>query len=453
MNKLQRDPKEETAEIPAELTVDQAIELAKGLQQRLALNEAEAIYRRILAHIPEHPDALHFLGLLQHQRGRPEEATRLISQALRVSPEYVDAHNNLGNIYREQERLNEAEACYRRVIELTPENAGAYNNLGTVLRAKGLLSEAGAAYQKAIELDSNFPSPFENMGNLLSQQGKVTEAVAHYSQAIVLNPDHPGSKKMLGIALSSLGRVEEAANVFREWAEKEPENPVARHLLAACSGDEVLPRAPDAYVKQVFDNFAERFEERLERLEYRAPELIARAVAAVYRALAGDLDILDAGCGTGLCGPLVQPYARRLEGVDLSPGMLARARSTGCYDALEEAELTGFIGSRTDAYDVIVSADTLCYFGDLGGVMVAAAAALRPNGHFIFTVERGEEEDGTMAAGFRINPLGRYSHQESYVRGVVAEAGMKLRSVAHGALRQEMGSPVAGLVVTAEVRG
>ena len=86
MTKLNYDPKEESAEIPAELTVDQAIELAKGFQQRLALDEAEAIYRRILAHIPEHPDALHFLGILQHQRGRPEEAIPLISKALRIVP-------------------------------------------------------------------------------------------------------------------------------------------------------------------------------------------------------------------------------------------------------------------------------------------------------------------------------------------------------------------------------
>jgi predicted TPR repeat methyltransferase len=453
MTEVNHDLKEDTLELPAELTVDQAIELAKGLQQRLALEEAERIYRRILAHLPEHPDALHFLGLLQHQRGRPEEAVRIISEALRIAPEYVDAHNNLGNIYREQERLKEAESCYRRVIELNPGNAEAYNNLGTVLRARGLLSDAAAAYQKAIDLEPNFPNPFENMGNLLSRQGKVTEAVAHYSQAIVLNPDHPGCKKMLGIALSCLGRAVEAAGVFREWAEKEPDNPVAQHLLAACSGKDVPQRAADAYVRQVFDNFAERFEERLESLEYQAPELVAGAVAEIYPEPAGDLDFLDAGCGTGLCGRLLRPYARRLEGVDLSPGMLARAKSTGCYDALEEAELTDFIGSRKDAYDVIVSADTLCYFGDLSAVMAAAAAAVRPGGFFIFTVEHGEDGDDTMPAGFRLNPLGRYCHQKNYVNRVVVEAGMQNKSVVHGVLRQEMGSPVAGLVVTAVVEG
>jgi len=453
MTKLHRDSKEDAVEKPTELTVDQAIELAKGFQQRLALDEAEAIYRRILAHIPEHPDVLHFMGLLQHQRGRSEEAVSLIAQALRVAPQYVDAHNNLGNIYREQEQLDEAEACYRRVIELSPQNAGAYNNLGTVLRAKGLIAEAEAAYRKAIDLEPNFPNPYENMGNLLSRQGRVAEAVAHYSQAIVLNPDHPGCKKMLGIALSCIGKIEEAANVFREWAEKEPDNPVARHLLAACSGKDVPPRAADAYVKQVFDDFAERFEERLESLEYRAPELVSRAVAEIYPEPGQNLNFLDAGCGTGLCGPLLRPYARRLEGVDLSPGMLERAKSIGCYDALEEAELTDFISSRKSTYDVIVSADTLCYFGDLQPVVAAVSAALRPGGFFIFTVERCEEGADSIPTGFRINPLGRYSHQESYISRAVEEAGMKLESVTRGALRQEMGAPVPGLIVTAALRG
>jgi predicted TPR repeat methyltransferase len=83
--------------------------------------------------------------------------------------------------------------------------------------------------------------------------------------------------------------------------------------------------------------------------------------------------------------------------------------------------------------------------------MAAVAKAVRPGGFFIFTIERGEEGDDTMPAGFRINPLGRYCHQESYVNRIVVEAGMQIRSVAHEALRQEMASPVFGLVVTAAV--
>ena len=280
----------------------------------------------------------------------------------------------------------------------------------------------------------------------------MAEAQTYYAQAVVLDIKQPGGRRELGLTLSSLGRVEEAASVFREWAEKEPDNPEALHMLAACSGEDVPMRATNAYIKYVFDRFAVSFEERLECLEYRVPELIFRAVARIYGEPAGDHDFLDAGCGTGLCGPLLRPYARRLEGVDLSPKMLVRAKSTGSYDALEEAELTGFIASQKDAYDVIVSADTLCYFGDLQEVMKAVAKALKPGGFFIFTVERSVEGDDTTPVGFYFQPSGRYSHRESYINHTIAEAGMKPISMAHETLRHEMGLPVSGLVVTAAVR-
>ena len=173
---------------------------------------------------------------------------------------------------------------------------------------------------------------------------------------MVLDPDQAGSKIMLGIALMTLGRKEEAVAHFKKWLQEEPDNPEARHLLAACSGKAVPGRAPDAYVKSLFDRFAENFEESLSGLEYKAPQLVVEALSKVCSRPAGDLSILDAGCGTGLCGPLLKPYARRLDGVDLSSGMLKRAAGSGSYDRLEEAELTAFIRDRKVVYDVIVSA-------------------------------------------------------------------------------------------------
>lgn len=437
------------AKTPKRVSIDQVIRLAVELQQRAALDEAENLYQEVLSVIPEHPDALHFLGVLLHQRGRSGEAIGLIQHSLRIAPEYADAHNNLGNIYRELDRFSDAESCYRRVIELNPEHAGAYNNLGTALRAKGAMPEAEAAYRKAIALDPNAFSPYKNMGNLLSRQGKVKEAVAHYFQAIVLNPDHPGSKRMLGTALSCMGRLDEAATVYREWVEKEPDNPVAHHLLAACEGGNVPDRASNAYIKLVFDSFSEEFEERLEHLEYQAPALIAGAVAIAYGEPTGKLTILDAGCGTGLCGPKLRPFAEKLEGVDLSPGMLKRAESTGCYDLLSEEELTAYIGARKSAYDLIASADTLCYFGNLSNLMSAAASALRPGGRFIFTVERVSESATTPADGYRLTPQGRYSHRKNYISCIVSEAGLQLEFIENVELRKEMGAPVEGLLITA----
>jgi predicted TPR repeat methyltransferase len=103
----------------------------------------------------------------------------------------------------------------------------------------------------------------------------------------------------------------------------------------------------------------------------------------------GGLDVLDAGCGTGLCGPLIAPYARRLVGVDLSERMLDQARTRDVYDELVRGELTGYLRDCTAAFDVVVAADTPENFGPLEEVVASAENALRGGGRLVFTVERG----------------------------------------------------------------
>ena len=157
--------------------------------------------------------------------------------------------------------------------------------------------------------------------------------------------------------------------------------------------------------------------------------------------------MLDAGCGTGLCGPSLRPYARRLVGVDLSPRMVERARTRGDYDELAVAELTAFLIDHPATYDVIVSADTLVYFGEMEPVMAAAAAALRSGGWLAFTVER--LEDAAAADDFNLDPSGRYRHSEAYLRRVLAQAEMEIASLETVTLRLEGGQPVIGFLVTA----
>jgi predicted TPR repeat methyltransferase len=229
-----------------------------------------------------------------------------------------------------------------------------------------------------------------------------------------------------------------------EWLARRPGDPHALHTRAACSGRDVPPRASDAYVQVVFDSFAESFEAKLAKLHYRAPELVAAAVAGTGIAASRELDVVDLGCGTGLCGLLLAPYARRLVGVDLSEGMLKHASEKHLYDELVQVELTAYLRQLHEAVDLIVSADTLVYFGDLEDVVAAAARALRPGGTFIFTVE--EAVDGEATAAFCIQPHGRYNHLAEYVERVLAKAGLQ-PTIERAELRKEYGLPVAGLVV------
>jgi len=262
----------------------------------------------------------------------------------------------------------------------------------------------------------------------------------------MLRPFHFDSYRRLGSALYGWGRIDDAADVYRKWLALEPDNPLARHLLSACTGLEVPARASDACVRNIFEGFADSFDQILEKLEYRAPALVAQAAADVLGTPEARLDILDAGCGTGLCAEHFKPFARRLVGVDLSVEMLKRAAMRKLYDELILGELTAFVGAVPAAWDHVVSADTLVYFGDLAPVMAAAQRGLRPGGHLVFTLERTDEG---LPQGFKINPHGRYSHTETYVRQVLAAARLEPRQIARVHLRLELKKPVEGLLVVA----
>ncbi|MHC4471150.1 MAG: class I SAM-dependent DNA methyltransferase, partial [Planctomycetota bacterium] len=243
------------------------------------------------------------------------------------------------------------------------------------------------------------------------------------------------------------GRLEEATDLLRRWIEQDPGDPTARHLLAACSGEEVPARAGDEYVRQEFDGFARGYDRRLERLVYRGPELVLAAVRESSLGSRDDLTVLDAGCGTGLCGPRLRPFARRLVGVDLSEGMLGEARGRGSYDELVAAELTEHLRGSPAAYDAIVAADTFNYFGPLEELFAAAALALRPSGVMVFTLEHLETEGDVP---HRLIPQGRYRHTEGYVRATLGEAGFAITSITRGVLRKEAERPVTGLLIAAE---
>ena len=146
-----------------------------------------------------------------------------------------------------------------------------------------------------------------------------------------------------------------------------------------------------------------------------------------------------------MCAPLLRPYARHLTGVDLSPKMADKARERGGYDELVVAELTAFLRERSRAYDLIVSADTLVYFGDLTALCAGAAGAVRPGGWLAFTVERAERE--TAPEGYRLNKSGRYSHTAEHLARALVAAGFDEPSLAEVTLRQEGDQPVLGYAV------
>ncbi len=435
------------------------LELGRRLQTAIALlqdeqdDRADVALGAILSNWPGEPNALHFQGILRHRQGRSAEGVALIRRALQVVPKDPGVWNNLGNVLVESQQLDDAAQAYRSSVAAAPgqpASADALNNLGTVLRRQLDWTGAEQAYRDALALRPDFVGAWYNLSLTLLGQGRVPEGLEANSKAITLSPRDMQPRNQVIRALLLLGERDQAAQLYREWLAAEPDNPVAQHQLAACLGQDTPARASDAYVEEVFDSFSSSFDVKLEQLGYRAPTLVAEALQQAAGEPAAALDICDAGCGTGLCGPLLRPWAHKLAGCDLSVGMLRQAKPRRCYDALHKAELVHYLQTQPGSFDAVVSADTLCYFGPLEQVAAAATSSLRPGGWLIFTVEA--LPDG-CAEPHQLQTNGRYAHEAGYLRRVLPAAGFNEPVMRHDRLRMEGGKAVMGWLVTARRPG
>lgn len=424
-----------------------AFSFALDLHQRRMPEEAAKIYGRILEVVPDHAGALHYLGVALHQLGRSAEGARLIEQAIAIEPSDAGAHANLGNVLKERGDLDGAASCYERALALAPDDAGTLNNLGTISKARGQFEDAVSFYRRALALEPDRVEARHNLGNALVLLGRDEEGLDEYRHAIRLLPYGADSYRRMGIVLHSLGRIDEAHEVFRKWVEIHPNDPEAHHFLSACTGENVPARASDDFVRMTFDRFAASFDAVLEKLEYKAPTIAGDLVEELLGTPQGDLDVLDAGCGTGLAGLRLRPFARKLSGVDLSPRMLTAAAERKVYDELTVAELTAYLKAAKQSFDLVVSVDTLVYFGDLAPVAEGLITALRPGGHAVFTLELAAPDKAPN--GYVLNPHGRYGHTASYVRTTLADAGLEAREMREVELRLEAGKRVKGLAVLA----
>lgn len=285
---------------------------------------------------------------------------------------------------------------------------------------------------------------------VLRSYGEHEAAEAALREALERAPeDENATRAMMALYLET-HRTAEAAALRRRLHEKRcrelglPESEweaVIAQLETAGTRAPPPERLADKYVVALFDAFAPDFDTKLRgALEYRAPERVLEAVAPLLGERR-ELDVLDLGCGTGLAGELLRPLARRLTGIDLSAGMLARARERGLYDALQVGEIIGALAESEERHDLIVAVDVLVYIGALETLFARVARRLAPGGLFAFTVEKGHEP------GYRLEDSSRYVHHLDYLRACARAAGLHAVVEEEITLRKENWAPVIGYVV------
>jgi predicted TPR repeat methyltransferase len=390
------------------------------------------------------PDDLLREGAARHRRGDLEGASRLYRKVLAVRPADGNALNLLGVAARQRGDLHAALDLSARALATMPTSPVFLANHGAALAEAGQFERAVPALRAALSLRGDDVVSLRNLGQALCGAGEARAALAPLGRATDLAPDQPEAWLALAHARREAG-AEGAAEAAQRALACPAISPVlaaqARFLLAALGRGEAPDRAPATYVRDLFDQYAARFDADLEgRLAYRTPTLLADLLAAQGIAPDSSRRVLDLGCGTGLSGLALKPFAKRLVGVDLSPRMLAEARRRGIYQALDEADLMSWLPRHRSAFDLIVAADVLNYLGDLRPALAAVAGASVRGGVVAFSIEAGTRTP------FELGPGLRYRHDPDHVAELAQASGLAAIARQAVVLREEQGAPVAGVL-------
>ncbi len=414
-------------------------------------------------------------GVALQDLGRHEEALASFEHALALQPDYAMALSNRGNALRHLGHIERALESYDAALRLSPDYAEALCNralaLQSIARHEAALDSFGAAlmarraypealhgaavsllalgkpadalegFERALQLQPEYAEAWCARGALLLRAQDHEEALSSFRDALSVRPRYARAQLGLANTLRAMGRREEAVEAYQAALAFGADADTVGYMLAIMGAGHAPGASPAGYVRSLFDQYAGNFDHHLvDVLRYRTPTLL---VEALRRHLpAGELDVLDAGCGTGLCGPLLRPLACLLEGVDLSPHMLERARDTGLYDGLYCGDMVGYLRVRPASTDVIVAADVFVYVGDLKPVFSVARLALRGGGRFAFSVEEHEDTEA-----FMLRASGRYAHSRAGIEALAHSHGFIVHEITPGTLRQESGEDMRGLLV------
>lgn len=433
-----------------------------------------------------------------------------------------DDHFARGNELYGMGRLEEAAAAYSSHLQHQPNDAGCLVNLASVYVDAGNLVLAKATYQQALKVEAHPAAQF-NLALLLQDERKHEQAAELYTAVLVSEPHSFDATANLAACLHSMNRFDLAIDVYNRAIELalplgdvtvlstlyehlgralmqlpgdqdnlqkqivqafttalayDASNEVARHMLASqlLKGGEEDP--PEAFVRHLFDDYADSFETSLAALAYSAPKLIAQRLEKAAFGRWGA--VLDLGCGSGLMGELLRNSTSVLLGVDLSPKMLFIAEDKHIYDGLFEGDIVVFVeeaaalrrgeGNTTpirrklsggavleveqlgtlgldwtaiDEPLLVVAADVLVYVGSLTPLLSAIALLLRRGDAIAFTVEALLSDEGE---GWLLQRSGRFAHGEAYLRTVAGRAGLEVLALDRVEPRQERGRAIDGLL-------
>ena len=351
-------------------------------------------------------------------------------------------YNIRGNRYANLGQLDTAISYYEKALSIKPDYAEARYNLGFSLHRLGQLDAAVRSYKKVVAIKPDYAETHNN--KILSviyffTNGQIPDAIDTLEALIKDNPNDALLFNMIGGCYVSLRQLDMAIKCYEKALAFKPDYAVPQHMLNALTGN-TSTEPPKEYVKNLFDDYAERFDDSLiKQLEYKLPFLMKELILKLDPLRNKFKKVIDLGSGTGLTGKELRDISNNLTGIDISSNMVAKTRELDVYDHLIVGDIFDILSSSKEKYDLFIALDVFIYVGELTKIFKTVRQCSNKNALFIFSIETQKEN------GYSLLKSARYAHSDDYILNIASD-GFKVIDSQEVSLRKEKESWIDGKI-------
>lgn len=369
-------------------------------------------------------------------------AEECILRGLKKDENHTNLRLQIAKIYVYTNRLDEAEGLLLEALEADEKNHEVQYFCAIWNMKRGNKEAALQHIYRAAQLKDGRDEYEMLLVSLLKEFGHLKDCETVLRRVLARDPNHKVALNTLAYILVPLGKTEEAKTLIASVLKETPDDVGLKHMRDALEG-RATDAPPDAYVQELFDHYADKFDAHLiGRLGYKTPEAmhaLFENTANAHNLPAKNLSLLDLGCGTGLGAEVFAGNTTYRVGVDLSQKMLDRAGAKGLYQGLHAANIVEYSAAETRQYQLVTALDVLVYIGDLAPLFSAVHHCTTQGGIFAFSVEQADHVER-----FELRHSGRYGHNGAYVEALASQYGFAVLAKEQSVLRKEGGKDMPG---------
>lgn len=381
-----------------------------------------------------------------------DEAENICKELNMAVPYDAEVLLQSGVVNKLKNNFTQAIVFYDQALALQPDSIPVLINKGLALQSMGSIDEAIKLFQVVTLKVPSMDQIWHILAMAWLAKGDLLQALECFEKTFELNPENIDAGIQLAKAYRHVGCTAECESVCKKVLEVDPDNTEALFFQNAYSKQEnaeTLDRIPAEVTRQMYkgksnssSSLGKSFNDSLTTsLEYKAPDVLNAAVRQAIDTTSQKLDVLELGCGSGLCGSKFSDISNLLVGTDISPDMLEGAKDKNTYTELYDADLVDVLDRYDSAFDLIIAMDVLCFFGDLTDIFKRCKTALKDHGIFGFSVVKPKSD-----AVFELQTYGHFVHSLTHLEQVAAATGFKQVFSEELPLRREMNEDQLGYV-------